>query len=46
MHTNARELRLGGESGCETGHGRLEYMGSLFGDGVSAGLFVGYGHIL
>lgn len=42
VHTNAGELCVCCESGCEIGTGRVERVGLVHIHGVSAGLLIGY----
>jgi len=44
VHTDARELCLGGKLGSQVWVGRLEYVGDLFGNWSAPGVFAGNGH--
>lgn len=43
VHTDSRELCLGGQSVGTVGVGWVEHVGDICGDGGVAGVFVGYG---
>lgn len=46
VYTNARKLCLGGELGWETRVGRMEHVGNIPRDRVSARVFIGDGHFI
>lgn len=46
VHTDAGELRVGGEFGGEVWVGRVEHLGGLFGEWGVAGVFAGDGGYL
>lgn len=44
VHTDTRELRLGGKPIGKIGMGRLEYVGHICGDGSVTGVLISHGY--